>query len=134
LRQLYINNNYKRRVASVGNKSKWQLFKASCLNGRHIAVIIRQVAVTCRRGISVVRSLKFLTPSFVFLTTINIILSTNRSYVISLCNTNSSFYNIFPTLGSVKSTFFILLSCLIISYTASLQLSPLSFFYSKLFF
>ena len=29
---------------------------------------IRQVAVTCRRGTSVVRNLKFLTPSFVFST------------------------------------------------------------------
>ena len=33
----------------VGNKGKWQLYKASCLNGRHIAIIMRQVAVTCRR-------------------------------------------------------------------------------------
>jgi hypothetical protein len=63
--------------------------KASCLNGRHIAVTIRQIAITCRRGTSVVRSLKFLTPSFIFLTTINIILSMNCSYVISPCNTNS---------------------------------------------
>ena len=51
---------------------------------------IRQVAVTCRRGISVVRNLKFLTPFFIFLTIINIILSTNRSYVISLYDTNSN--------------------------------------------
>jgi hypothetical protein len=40
----------------------------------------------------------------------------------------SFFYSIFPSLGSVKSTFFILLSCLIIFCTASSQLSPLSFF------
>ena len=51
---------------------------------------IRQVAVTCRCGTSVVRKLKFLTPFFVFLIIIiNIILSTNRSYVISPYNTNS---------------------------------------------
>jgi hypothetical protein len=37
-------------------------------------------------------------------------------------------YSVSPTLGSVKSTFLILLSCFITSYTASLQLSPLSFF------
>ena len=73
----------------VGNKGKWQLYKASCLNGRHIAVMIRQVAVTCRCGTSVVRNLKFLTPSFVFLTRINIILSTNCSYVILPCVTNT---------------------------------------------
>ena len=73
----------------VGNKGKWQLYKASCLNRRHIAVIIRQVAVTCRRGTSVVRNLKFLTPSFVFLLRINIILSMNRSYVISPYNINT---------------------------------------------
>ena len=29
---------------------------------------MRQVAITCRRGTSVVRNLKFLTPSFVFVT------------------------------------------------------------------
>ena len=29
---------------------------------------IRQVAVTCRRGTSVVRNLKFLTPFFIFIT------------------------------------------------------------------
>ena len=52
---------------------------------------IRQVAVTCRRGTSVVRDLKFLTPFFIFLRTINIILSTNCSYVISPCNTNKTF-------------------------------------------
>ena len=50
---------------------------------------IRQVAITCRHGISMVRNFKFLTPFFVFLTTINIILSTNRSYVISPCDTNN---------------------------------------------
>ena len=50
---------------------------------------LRQVAITCRRSTSVVRNLKFLTPSFIFLTIINIILSTNRSYVISPCDTNS---------------------------------------------
>ena len=43
----------------VGNKSKWLLFKTSCLYAR-------QVAVTCRRGTSVVRNLKFLTPFFNF--------------------------------------------------------------------
>jgi hypothetical protein len=78
---LYIDGNHKRKVASVRNKGKWLLFKASCL-------YVRQVAVTCRCGISVVRNLKFLTPFFIFLTIINIILSTNRSYVISPCNTN----------------------------------------------
>jgi hypothetical protein len=88
LRQLYIDGNHKRRVASVGNKGKWQLYKASCLNRRHIAVTMRQVAVTCRCGISVVRNFKFLTPSFIFLRIINIILSTNRNYVISPCDTN----------------------------------------------
>ena len=68
----------------VGNKGKWPLFKASCLYAR-------QVAVTCRGGTSVVRNLKFLTPFFVFLTTIiNIILSTNRSYVILPCITNTN--------------------------------------------
>ena len=51
---------------------------------------IRQVAVTCRCGTSVVRNLKFFTPFFVFSTTINIILSTNCSYVISLCDTNTN--------------------------------------------
>ena len=35
---------------------------------RQVAVIMRQVAGTCRRGISVVRNLKFLTPFFVFST------------------------------------------------------------------
>ena len=54
-----------------------------------IGYYIRQVAVTCRRGTCVVRNLKFLTPFFVFTTTINIILSTNRSYVISPYNTNT---------------------------------------------
>ena len=50
---------------------------------------IRQVAVTYRHGISVVRNLKFLTPFFIFLITIiNIILSTNRSYVILPYDTN----------------------------------------------
>ena len=34
---------------------------------RHIAVIIRQVAITCYRGTSVVKNLKFLTPFFVFI-------------------------------------------------------------------
>ena len=69
----------------VGNKGKWPLFKASCLHAR-------QVAVTYRGGTSVVRNLKFLTPFFVFLTTIiNIILSTNRSYVILPCVTNTNF-------------------------------------------
>ena len=42
------------KKAFVRNKSKRLLFKASCLN-------VRQVAVTCRRGTSVVRNLKFLT-------------------------------------------------------------------------
>ena len=51
---------------------------------------IRQVAVTCYCGTSVVRNLKFLTPFFVFLTTIiNIILFMNCSYVISPCDTNT---------------------------------------------
>ena len=51
---------------------------------------LRQVAVTYRRGTSVVRNLKFLTPFFIFLTIINIILSTNRSYVISPYITNTN--------------------------------------------
>ena len=58
---------------------------------------LRQVAVIYRGGTSVVRNFKFLTPFFVFLTTIiNIILSTNCSYVISPYNTNSKviFFNI----------------------------------------
>ena len=59
MRQLYIDNNHKKRVTSVGNKGKGLLFKASCFN-------IRQVAVTYRRGTSVVRNLKFLTPFFNF--------------------------------------------------------------------
>ena len=67
---------------TVGNKGKWPLYKASCLN-------MRQVAVTCRRGTCVVRNLKFFTPFFVFTIIINIILSTNRSYVISPYNTNT---------------------------------------------
>jgi hypothetical protein len=37
-------------------------------------------------------------------------------------------YSVSFTLGSVKSTFLILLSCFVISYTASSQLSPFSFF------
>ena len=73
----------------VGNKGKWQLYKASCLNRRHIAVIIRQAAVTYHRGTSVVRNLKFLTPFFIFLIIIIIILSTNCSYVILPYNTNT---------------------------------------------
>ena len=68
--------------SNVGNKGKWPLFKASCLHAR-------QVAVTCRRSISVVRNLTFLTPFFIFLTIINIILSTNCSYVILPCVTNT---------------------------------------------
>ena len=35
---------------------------------RYVAVIMRQVAVTCRCGTSVVRNLKFLTPFFIFIT------------------------------------------------------------------
>ena len=50
---------------------------------------LRQVAVTCRCGVSVVRNFKFFTPFFIFLIIINIILSMNCSYVISLCNTNT---------------------------------------------
>ena len=51
---------------------------------------IRQVAVTCRRGTSVVRNLKFLTPFFKNkeLKITIIILSTNCSYVISPYVTN----------------------------------------------
>ena len=52
---------------------------------------IRQVSVTCRCGTSVVRNLKFLTPFFNNQSN-NIILSTNRSYVISLCVTNKDLY------------------------------------------
>ena len=50
---------------------------------------IRQVAITYRRSTSVVKNLKFLTPFFIFLTIINIILSTNCSYVISPYNINN---------------------------------------------
>ena len=67
---------------TVGNKGKWLLFEVSCL-------YIRQVAITCCCSTSVVRNLKFFTSFFVFLIIIiNIILSTNRSYVISPCDTN----------------------------------------------
>ena len=60
---------------------------------------LRQVAVTYCGGTSVVRNFKFLTPFFVFLIIIiNIILSTNCSYVILLCNTNSCFYYILLSL------------------------------------
>ena len=52
---------------------------------------IRQVAVMCRHGTCIVRNLKFLTPFFVFTTTTNIILSTNCSYVISLCDININY-------------------------------------------
>ena len=76
---MYNNTSHK---YTVGNKGKWPLFKASCLHAR-------QVAVTYRRSTSVVRNLKFLTPFFVFTTRINIILSTNYSYVISPCDTNT---------------------------------------------
>ena len=50
---------------------------------------MRQVAITCRRGTSVARSLKLLALPYPFLELIeyNIILATNCSYVISpLCN------------------------------------------------
>jgi hypothetical protein len=40
----------------------------------------------------------------------------------------SSSYSVSPTLGSIKSTFLILLNCFITSCTASSRLSPLSFF------
>ena len=70
-------------IISVRNKGKWPLFKASCL-------YTRQVAVIYCRGTSVVRNLKFLTPFFIFLIIIiNIILSTNCSYVILPCNINT---------------------------------------------
>ena len=71
--------------SSVGNKGKWPLYKASCLN-------VRQVAVTCRHGTSVVRNLKFLTPFFnpLRINQNNIILSTNHSYVILPCVTNTN--------------------------------------------
>ena len=51
---IYIRRYYK---TIIRNKGNWPLYKASCLN-------VRQVAVTCRRGTSVVRNLKFLTPFF----------------------------------------------------------------------
>ena len=56
---------------------------------------MRQVAVTCRRGTSVARSLKLLAlPYFISIRIeYNIILSTNRSYVISPCVTNNSCYS-----------------------------------------
>ena len=44
-------------MLSVGNKGKWSLYKAYCY-------YVWQVAVTYRRGTSVVRNLKFLTPFF----------------------------------------------------------------------
>ena len=51
---------------------------------------LRQVAVTYRRGTSVVRNFKFLAPFsvFIIIELINIILSTNCSYVILPYNTN----------------------------------------------
>ena len=45
------------KIGTVGNKGNWLLYKVSCLN-------IRQVAITYRRGTSVVKNLKFLTPFF----------------------------------------------------------------------
>ena len=53
---------------------------------------MRQVAITCRRGTSVARSPKLLALPYPFLELIkyNIILSTNRSYVISPYKTNSN--------------------------------------------
>ena len=54
---------------------------------------MRQVAVTCRRGTSVARSPKLLALPYPFLEPIKyttIILSTNRSYVISPCVTNTN--------------------------------------------
>ena len=72
---LYINGNHKRRVASVGNN------------------ITCSYIVTCRRGNSVVRSLKLFALPHPFSKnqsrTTTIILSTNRSYVISPCETNN---------------------------------------------
>jgi hypothetical protein len=52
-----------------------------------------------------------------------------------LWNLVTSFsYSISPTLGSIKSTFLILLSYFIISYTAFSLLNPLSFFVVSYFF
>ena len=81
---MYIDGNYKGRVASVGNE-------ASCRHVRQTAVTWWQVAITCRRGTRVARSLKLLALAHPFLESIeyNIILSTNRSYVISPCETNN---------------------------------------------
>jgi len=83
-RYIYIDSNRKRRVASVGNIGKLPSREASCR-------YVRQVAVTCCRGTSVARSLKLLTlPQVGKKKRITIIiLSTNRSYVISPCVTNT---------------------------------------------
>ena len=77
---LYLDNNHKRRVASVGNN-----------------IIYSYMVIIWHRGISVVRSLKLLALPYPFQkkqeinTIITIILSTNCSYVISPYKT-SSFY------------------------------------------
>ena len=55
-RAVYILNFYTNLIY-IGNKGKWPLYKTSYLN-------IRQVAVTCRCGTSVVRNFKFFTPFF----------------------------------------------------------------------
>ena len=86
---LYTDSNHKKRVASIRNKGIWPLYEAHCLHNEAICRHMRQIAITYHRGASVVRNLKFLTPFFVFSTTINIILSTNRSYVILPCVTNT---------------------------------------------
>ena len=53
---------------------------------------IRQVAITCRRGTSVARSLKLLALAYPFLELIeyNIILATNCSYIILPYITNTN--------------------------------------------
>ena len=53
---------------------------------------MRQVAITCRRGTSVARSLKLLALTYPFLELIeyNIILATSYSYVISPYVTNTN--------------------------------------------
>ena len=85
---MYIDGIHKRRVASVGNKGKWPLFKASCLYARQVAVIYRG-------GTSVVRNLKFLTPFFSLqqssFLTITVTYSSSRYWWVTLCNQHSGY-------------------------------------------
>jgi hypothetical protein len=63
---------------------------------------VRQVAVTCRCGTSVARSPKLLALPYLRRRITIIILSTNRSYVISPCVTNSSFKDNIISRESIK--------------------------------